>query len=229
MNNEKISEQITSNGFMDSYYPDWPPREYYLHEKQITKEQIDRLKALIANKAKEREIDAFISDNPVVLTIPLDFFRTGHHGGWVVPKKAVRSRVSQGIPGLIPDFLIGGRSSMGFTWMVIELKGAGDNLFSKVSDKIYFSKTANQGICQLLEYIDFCSKSQANIRDSLRLTDFREPTGLMIIGTESEFDDPRKRDLKSAWNRKMGSLEIRSYDALLRTCESIYESYNAAK
>jgi hypothetical protein len=134
--------------------------------------------------------------------------------------------LAQRVPGLVPDFIIGGRSSLGFQWMVVELKGADENVFSKNGRDISLSRTASRGVCQLLEYIDFCAKSQANIRDSLNLTDFREPTGLLVVGTQAESSDPRKRDLKAAWNRAKGSLQIRSYNAFLRACENVFESYH---
>jgi hypothetical protein len=83
---------------MGNYDPGWPPEEYYVHESLVTKEQIDHLRILVDRRAGEREIDAFITANLVVLTILLDFYRTGHQGAWVVPKKTIRSRVSKGIP-----------------------------------------------------------------------------------------------------------------------------------
>jgi len=209
-------------------YPEyWPPKEYFMHESKITKSQIDELESLIKNNTGEREVDSFITRNPVVLTIPLDFASTGHHGAWIIPKKSIRSKISNDIPGLIPDFIVGGKNSDGFTWMIVELKGIKNSLFTVSHDKVYFSKEANRGICQLLEYLDFCGKSQSHIRDILKLNDFREPNGFLIIGKEDEFNDSRKRELKASWNRSIkNTIHIRSYDALLRTCKRIYNSYN---
>ncbi len=114
--------------------------------------------------------------------------------------------------------------------MVVELKGTNETLFTSTKNKMRFSKTANKAICQLLEYIDFCSKSQSNIRDALKLNDFREPSGFLLVGKEEEFNDLRKRDLKAAWNRRMSNtIHIRSYDALLRTCKRIYKSYTTQR
>jgi hypothetical protein len=211
---------------LENYPRDWPPKEYFVHESMVTKRQIKKLKELIENKSGETEIDDFIRRHPVVLTMLLDFLSTGHHGAWVIPKKIIRSKVSANMPGLIPDFIVGGRSSSGFAWVVFELKGIKDNLFTVKKNNLSFTSFANRGICQLLDYIDFCGKAQSYIRDILKLTDFREPKGFLIIGTEDELDNERKKDLKAAWNRNVSKLHIRSYSALLRSGERMYNSYH---
>lgn len=54
----------------------------------------------------------------------------------------------------------------------------------------------------------------------------RGALAILIIGRESETEDLRKRDLKAAFNTINSRLRIRSYDALLRTCERIIWSYH---
>jgi len=77
-------------------------------------------------------------------------------------------------------------------------------------------------VFQLLEYIDCCTEAQSYLRDQLRLTDFREPRGFLIMGRDREFEDNEHRQrMKAAWNRAVGGkLEIRSYDSLLRESEA---------
>ncbi len=127
--------------------------------------------------------------------------------------------------GLIPDFIVGGCNSGGFSWFVLELKGADQQMLTESNNYLYFSSTVNKAIGQVIEYIDYCASVQSFLRDSLRLTDFREPKGLIIVGRESEFsDDPRREKFKSAWNRLMGhKIEIRTYDAILRYVRSEVE------
>lgn len=142
---------------------------------------------------------------------------TGHHGFWVIPKLAIKSRAHNSSPGLIPDYLIGGKSSDGFTWHVIELKGANERIFNKRNNKLALSNIANEGFCQLTNYIDFCSKTQTNLRENFQLTDFREPKGTLIIGRSKELeDDKQKQGLKSAINRYGSYIKIRTYDSLIR-------------
>ena len=204
-----------------------PPDRFYMHESMVSREQIRGLQQLVRHSAGEREIDAFISANRQLLTLPLDFARTGHHGAWVVPKAAIRSGIHGTVQGMIPDFLVGGESSDGISWLVVELKGAGARLFSGSGNKVRFSPDANRGICQTLEYIDYCARAQAHLRDEMQLAGLREPMAYLILGREEETESDRLRDLKAAWNRRMGgAVSIRSYDSLLRVATRLAESYD---
>ena len=124
--------------------------------------------------------------------------------------------------GLIPDYILGGRSSGGFEWFVLELKGVNHTLFIESKKLLYLSSTANKAVCQTIEYIDYCSSIQSHLRDSFKLTDFRGPKGLILLGREDEFSKSKRREaLKAAWNRFMGNkIEIRTYDSMLRHVRS---------
>jgi hypothetical protein len=94
-----------------------------------------------------------------------------------------------------------------------------DNIFAETDYKLRFSSASNRGIIQLLEYIDYCSSIQSYLRNSLNLTKFWEPKGILIIGTESDFTVSGSRErLKAAWERMAGDrLQIRTYNALVRS------------
>lgn len=215
---------------LEQRYPkDWPPFEYYVHESSIQPEVVEGLRKLVMSNAGERQLDDYISQHRVLLTALLDFKNTGNHAAWVVPKKAIRSKISADIPGLIPDFLVGGKNSFGITWYVVELKGAGHNLFTKSGGNLYLSNTANRGLCQVLEYMHFCNSSQSYLRDSLKLVGFVSAEAFVFIGREAETDNPREMALKSAVNNINAHLQVRSYDALLRCCEKILSSHQDAR
>jgi len=214
-----------ANTAVELRYPeDWPPVEYYVRESSIQSQEVEGLRELVMGNAGERKLDAYISQHPVLLTALLDFKNTGHHAAWVVPKKAIRSKVSSEIPGLIPDFIVGGKNSFGITWYVVELKGAEHSLFTKSGGNLYLSNTANRGLCQVLEYMHFCNSSQSYLRDTLKLFEFVSAEAFVFVGRESETDNPREKALKSAINNISANLQIRSYDALLRSCERILSS-----
>lgn len=105
-------------------------------------------------------------------------------------------------------------------WFVLELKGADQRAFTRRGKQVLLSATANQGVCQLLTYIDAASKSQGYLRDELRLKGFREPRGVLLIGTEEETSDEACRAFKAAWNQVNPRLQIRSYSALLRVVDA---------
>ncbi len=70
-----------------------------------------------------------------------------------------------------------------------------------------------------MEYIDAASRSQSYLRDELGLKGFREPRGVLLIGTETESADPAVMDFKGAWNRMNTRVQIKSYTSLLRQLE----------
>jgi hypothetical protein len=84
---------------------------------------------------------------------------------------------------------------------------------------ISLSSIANRGICQLLQYIDYCSAAQSYLRDTLKLKEFREPKGFLIIGREAELSSDRDaQELSRAFNEMTAPrIEVRTFDALVRS------------
>jgi hypothetical protein len=203
----------------DCPYPkDWPPEEFLVTHSSVTRTQLEEFELLLEMNGNETNIDKFLRGNPSVLVNSLRPLSTGHHGAWVIPQQAIRPSLGTTQKGLIPDYIIGGRNSGGFSWFVLELKGADQQMLNESNSYLYLSSTVNKAVGQVVEYIDFCASAQSFLRDSLCLTAFREPKGLIFVGRESEFsNDPRREKFKSAWNRLMGQMiEIRTYDAILR-------------
>ncbi|MBK3519902.1 Shedu anti-phage system protein SduA domain-containing protein [Carboxylicivirga marina] len=195
---------------------DYPPKEYFTHKIFLKDKAVFRLTELIQSNAGERELDKCLTDNPELFDSILD--NTGNHGIWVLSKQQIKSRVSNK-RGLIPDFIVGGKNSDGFQWWVVEIKGANQKLFRKSSqDEYYLTSESNKGISQLVEYIDYCRKQQAYFRDELKLKDFREVNGILILGKEEEFEDNEiRQELKSAWNKTlMPNIQIRTFSSMLR-------------
>ena len=147
--------------------------------------------------------------------------------GWIVSQQQIRPKTLT--HGLKPDYLIGGKSSSGITWHVLELKSPRDTLFVRTSKgRLKFSETAHEGVFQLLEYIDFCASQQAYLRDALGLKGFREPTGLLVIGRQSEFEESDHQDMKAAWQRLTGGrLIFTTFDALLEGMSGFVELFES--
>ena len=211
--------------FVEKPYPEnWPPKEYYVPESALKAVDVEGLRVLVEQNAGEKKLDAYISEHPILLTALLDFDNTGHHAAWVVPKKAIRSKISSEMPGLIPDFLVGGKNSFSITWYVVELKGAEHSLFTKSGNGLCLSSVANRGLCQVLEYMHYCNTAQAKLRDELKLHGFSSPKAFVFIGRKTDTVTQRAVDLKTALNTMNNRLQIRSYDALLKCCERILGS-----
>jgi Shedu protein SduA, C-terminal len=207
-------------------YPnDWPPEKYHAYHMDITVEQGEEFERLIEERVDETTIDRFLQKNKNVLVHCLRSFKTGHHGAWVIPQQQIRPPMEPLHKGLIPDYIIGGKSSDGFEWFVLELKGISPKLFAKSGKKLYLSSVLNMAICQTMEYIDYCASHQAYLRETFKLKNFREPKGLILIGREDELKlDQRRKTLKAAWNRYLGNkIEIRTYDSMLWHVREVIE------
>ena len=201
----------------------YPPEKYFVDQFNVTAEQYHQFKELLEKNAGETDIDAFLKKNLAILSNALRFFNTGHHGTWIIPQQEIKPPTDT--PGLKPDYILGGRSSDGFQWWVIDLKGSNKSIFSESQYRTRFSLETNKGVFQVLQYMDYCAEMQAYLREGLSLTEFREPCGLLIIGKEKELNEnPLRRKLKSAWNRiSSEKLMVRTYDALLREVEAKLE------
>ncbi len=201
---------------LEDYPEGWPPKKYFIDQHKVTPHQYEEFKALVEKGAGETEIDNFLRKNKEILSNALSFFRTGHNGSWIIPQQDIKPPTHE--PGLKPDYIIGGKNSDGFTWWIIDLKGSDVPIFSKEGNRVFFSKTANMGVFQVLEYMNYSSKMQSYMREGLSLVDFRETSGLLIIGREKELNEnSQRKELRAAWNRLTnGNLHVRTYDALLR-------------
>lgn len=206
-----------------------PDEEFRFQKVNSTKNQISQLAKLVKSKASETELHEFLELNKNVFSFALYAFQTGHHGSYVFSKQQILPKVQGVNKGLIPDFIVGGENSDGIQWWIIELKGADENVFVEgPNTDIKFSPIANSAVFQLLRYIDTCSEIQSQLRDSFKMAGFREPNGLIIMGTEDEFkNNNNKQKIKAAWNRlHPKKLEIRTYDWLLRNFVDNDQAFN---
>jgi hypothetical protein len=201
------------------------PEELFVFYSSVTRKQLEQFEFLLDKNSSETELDKFLRDNPSVLVNSLRTLKTGYDGAWVISQQLIRSSTSAIENGLIPDFIVGGCNTCCFSWFVLELKGADQQILTESNNYLYFSSTLNMAIGQVVEYIDYCESAQSFLRGSIGLTDFIRPKGLIVVGRESEFsDDPRREKFKSSWNRLMGHrIEITTYDEVLRYVRSEVE------
>jgi len=213
---------------MRNWPDDWPRKDNYVIQHDVTLNQYQGFKELVDTRASEKEIERFLMQNKEVLSLAIFMFSTGHHMSWIFPKEQIRVP-SGDVGGLIPDYVMAGANSDGVQWFVLELKGADKEAFTKKGKQPSLSPEANKGVCQLLNYIDHSSRDQAYLRDTLGLKNFREPKGILLIGTDDETEDHVLQNFKGAWNRMNPNLKIRSYDALLRQVADKLRSFDRLK
>ncbi|MCC6837233.1 MAG: DUF4263 domain-containing protein [Bacteroidia bacterium] len=194
----------------------FPPEEYKTNPNYAKAKHIKELIRLIDLKSPEAVIDSYLSEHKELLTFVMARYNTGHHNSWVIPKRVIKTKFRIEEKGLIPDYILGGQSTSGKEWFIVELKGADAKWFVERQGEIYFSDTINKGIHQLIEYLYHCDKYQSKFRDEYRLTDFHAPKAILIAGHRSEFDNnERKKAVKKTWEKLLGNrLEIITYNRL---------------
>lgn len=214
----KITSMRDYNIF-DNWPDDWPPKESYVDQFAATPAQYRKFASILKAGASERVIEGFFKSAPEVLILLTSLFSTGHHAAWLYSKRQIRPAFGA-VGGLVPDYMLAGASSLGVTWFLLELKGPNQRAFVRHGKRISLTSAANRGVCQLINYIDHAARSQAYLRDELGLEGFREPKGILVIGTDAETKDDQIRAFKGAWNSMNHRVQIRSYSALLREVEA---------
>lgn len=197
---------------------EYPQKEF--KRKKLEEKTIDKLHKLIEKEASETEIHQFLENNQQIWGHLLGVYNTANHGFTVYSKQEITPHIKEKNKGLIPDFIIGGENSDGWQWWIIEIKSPKDLIFSNAKGYLHFSDIANKGICQLLEYVSISNKLQAHLRDHFGFKNFDNPKGILLIGTEEEFKNKQKQNIKKAFNDLMSKqFEIRTFSWLVREIE----------
>jgi hypothetical protein len=184
---------------------------------EISQEGFRQFKAAV-DGGMETEVHGVLAKHPEILRDVMP--DVGHHGMWFSNKPQIRPPLTNGKKGKIPDLLLAGKGSGGFAWFLVELKSPLTTLFNGSGNA--FSKSANEGLNQLASYLHYAIEKQGAIRDALEIPDFTTPRGILIIGRESEtFDDEVKGELKAFWNQILSTIQIVSYDRVLKLAEKL--------
>jgi hypothetical protein len=195
------------------------PQPTNLDSRYLATREVAELRRLIELPSSETELDEFLSGEPNLLSSLLHFASTGHHGGKVFPQQVIRPTVKGIQKGLIPDYLISGESSDGTSWWVLELKSPSAKIFSGSDDTLRLSNTANKGVLQINNYVEFCNTHQSALREALKLENFSTPIGILLIGRESELNSPHLKQMKKSLGGATAKIRIRTWDSLLRSLE----------
>ncbi len=197
---------------------DCPPEQFRIDPYDFNEKDLRQLISLIRNNSNETEIDSLLKNKLSLLAFTSHFFRTGHHGAWIIPQARIKLPDYRGGRGLIPDYLFAGENSDGITWWVMDLKSPKDLLYKQGKNgRIVETESLLNGINQIRDYVDYCTKHQAFIRDVLGLKSFTSPFGILLIGRESELKkDRRKQNRKAQFNRDTYNIQIRTFDSFLR-------------
>ena len=165
-----------------------------------------------ALKGPEETIQKFLSANPYLLQYVIP--QSGHHGTWAIPKKMIRTKRTDGTPGLIPDYLVATRSSLGYYWHIIELKLASVQ-FAKLSGKSY-SRDATEGIAQCATYISHFTNYIETVRSNIGVTELITPKDVILLIGDAKIEADAQRACRSEFCDLAPRIIVASYDRIRR-------------
>lgn len=160
----------------------------------------------------EETIQQFLTDNPYLLQYVIR--DSGHHGTWVFPKQSIRLKAPDGTPGLVPDFLLVTRNSLGYKWHIVELKLASVQFSNRKGDG--YSADANKAVAQCLRYRTHFADYIDAVRSSIRITDLIVPETVTLLIGDSKSETEPQRVCRAEFDRNSPHISVVSYDRIRR-------------
>lgn len=164
----------------------------------------------------EQAIQTALTAHPYALQYAIK--TSGHHGTWVFPKQMIRLRGSDGSQGLIPDFLVASRSSLGYFWHVVEIKRFDSRFSNKAGTGL--SSEANLAVVQCNRYLAHFQEYIDSVRSSIRVQELVQPSGAILIIGDSAAETEAQRQVRSEFVRNHPSIDVVSYRRILHGLES---------
>jgi hypothetical protein len=165
---------------------------------------------------REEAIQTVLSANPYLIQYAVG--RSGHHGIWVFPKQMIKPPGADGTSGLIPDYLVATRSSLGYFWNVVELKRF-DVQFAN-SDGTGYSTDGNRAIAQCNAYLSHFREYIDTIRSHIRIGELIQPEGVILLIGDSESESDAQQQCRADFVRNNPKIEIVSYRRIVNGVES---------
>ena len=136
---------------------------------------------------------------------------SGHHGVWIFPKQAIKPNAQNGTAGLIPDYLVASRSSLGFFWHVVELKRF-DRQFSNARGD-NFSTDGGRGVVQCQKYLKHFNDYIDAVRTNIQAPDLVQPRGAILLIGDAEAESVQQNELRA--NFESPRVSVVSYRRLI--------------
>ena len=170
--------------------------------------------ALLERTPGENEIQAFLEQNPIILSQQLPHC---HH---VVPKPRLGSEY-------VPDFMLPEMNSGGTQWYLVELEPCFGSL---VTTKGVFTERVRGAIQQIRDWrswlsqnLDYASKPVP--QHGLGLSEIQNrPAAWIVAGRRSQITDRFNQLRQQVWENDL--IEIKTYDRLLEWWKQRAEMWN---
>jgi Domain of unknown function (DUF4263) len=171
----------------------------------------------------EQAIQEFLCANPYLIQYAVS--GSGHHGIWAFPKQMIRPPGADGTLGLIPDFLIVTRSSLGYFWHVVELKRYDVQFANRKGDG--YSADGNKAIAQCTTYLTHFQDYIDSVRANIRVSELIQPERAILLIGDSERESDAQRRCRSNFVRNNPKIDVVSYRRIISGLESDIRSNSA--
>lgn len=176
---------------------------------------LDAFLSALESKSEEA-IQEALTENPYLIQFAVK--NSGHHGTWVFPKQMIKPRGADETPGLIPDFLVVTRSSLGYFWRVVELKRFDTQFANKSGDG--YSPEGNRGVAQCNAYLAHFQDYIDAVRSNIRVAELIQPEGALLLIGDSEKESEEQRKCRSNFVRNNSRIDVVSYRRIIGGLES---------
>lgn len=206
-----VSQAVKLSGFRSARLPDAPTgllgaMPDYVVRPGFSDTCLSELSNVLASAQNEAPLQSFLEANPALLLR----FLPAHHKAWVIPRPNLGGKY-------IPDFLACGLSSLGMSWLAIEIESPTQTLFTSRGDP---TAALTHAIRQISDWREWLSTYISTARNPVELNGnglvdiYAELPGLIYIGRDSD-ELSKNIALRRRLSREH-RIEIRTYDALLR-------------
>lgn len=168
------------------------------------------------SEGPEEAIQKVITANPYLIQYAV--VHSGHQGIWVYPKATIKPPGADGTPGLIPDYLVATRSSLGYFWHVVELKRF-DVQFAN-SDGGGLSSEGHKAVAQCQAYLTHFQDYIDTVRNNVRIPELIQPSGAVLLIGNSLAECEDQRRLRAQFVRNTPTINVVSYDRILKGVEA---------
>jgi hypothetical protein len=167
------------------------------------------------SEGREEAIQKVVTANPWLIQYAVS---SGHHGIWAYPKPTIKPPGADGTPGLIPDYLVATRTSLDYSWYIVELKRF-DVQFGN-SDGSGLSPEGHKAIAQCQAYLTHFQDYIETVRNNVRITELIQPSGAVLLIGNSQAESENQRRRRAEFVRNSPKIDVVSYDRIVKGLEA---------
>jgi hypothetical protein len=158
----------------------------------------------------EEAIQKVLTGNPYLIQYAIP--HSGHHGIWAFPKPMIKPPTLNGSSGLIPDYLVVTKSSLGYFWYIVEIKRY-DVQFASPDGRGY-SRDGQRAIAQCNRYLVHFQDYIEAVRSNICIGDLIQPKGAVLLIGNSETESEAQQRCRANFVRTTPMIDVVSYQRI---------------